>query len=451
MNHWLFILLFLGASIAPAQNLRRQAWMGVKVKKAPEPQQSGLEVLEVLGGTGAALKLQAGDILVQLQQKPLNEPADLRSAVKPFRDNDPLELHLIRKGKPQVLKGVFVGKPYETHPKHEVIYSSAPFKGGQVRTIIQKPRKTGKMPALLFIPGYTCMSLDNLPANDPYKHILDAFADSGFVTMRVEKSGMGDSENTPECESCDLYDEIANFEAGLKQLKALPYVDSNRIVLYGHSMGGVVAPAVAARNKVAGVMVYGTVLRSWFEYMIEMYRLQNALAGMDPLTHEQSVRDQYALCYDFFIGKKKLDDLAKNPRADSVLRASWEYSGNNRMFGRNAEYWRQIQDIPLIAYWRKAQTRVLVQFGQSDFQAFSADDHRNIAATVNYYHPHTAVFKSYPNTDHFMARSGSMQEAWDLFAAQKYDALFEMYNADVGRDAVNWSLEAIKAGTVQHE
>jgi hypothetical protein len=124
--------------------------------------------------------------------------------------------------------------------------------------------------------------------------------DAGYVTLRIEKSGLGDSKNTPPCESCNLTDEIENFEAGLLKLKSLPYVDTNKIIIFGHSMGGIVAPALSSKHSVAGVIVFGTTAKSWFEYQLEMYRVQNALAGLNPLEVEQSVIDQYDLNYRFY-------------------------------------------------------------------------------------------------------------------------------------------------------
>jgi hypothetical protein len=50
-----------------------------------------------------------------------------------------------------------------------------------------------------------------------------------------------------------------------------------------------------------------------------MYRVQNALAGMNPVEVEQSVIEQYDLNYRYFVKKEKLEDMAKNPEVDSVL------------------------------------------------------------------------------------------------------------------------------------
>jgi len=208
-------------------------------------------------------------------------------------------------------------------------------------------------------------------------------------------------------------------------------------------MGGIVAPAISAKNQVAGVVVYGTTAKSWFEYQIEMYRVQNALAGMNPIEVEQSVVEQYDLNYRYFVKKEKLEDLAKDPKADSVLRTTWEYDGKGKIYSRNAEYWRQIQDYPHLENWKNTTAKVLVQFGESDFQAFSKDDHQQIVNTVNYFHPGNATLMTYPSTDHYFAKSGTMQEAYNKFANGQIQQLFDEYNQEVGLSAVQWSNEVL--------
>lgn len=324
-----------------------------------------------------------------------------------------------------------------------MIYDEASYKSGKLRVIINKPFRENKMPAMLFIPGYTCSSIDELSNNHPYKRIIDAYVDAGYVTLRIEKSGLGDSKNTPPCESCDLLDEIENFEVGLKKLKSLPYIDTNQIIIVGHSMGGIIAPAISSKHQVAGVVVYGTTAKSWFEYQIEMYRVQNALSGMNTIEVEKSVIEQYDLNYRYFVKKEKLEDIAKDPIADSILRTTWDYDGNGKIYSRNAEYWRQIQDYSHLENWKNTTAKVLVQFGESDFQAFSKTDHQQIVNTVNYFHPGNATLITFPLTDHYFAKSGTMQDAYNKFVNGQIQQLFDEYNHEVGLSAVKWSNEII--------
>jgi photosystem II stability/assembly factor-like uncharacterized protein len=174
-----------------------------------------------------------------------------------------------------------------------------------------------------------------------------------------------------------------------------------------------------------------------------MHRVQNALAGMNPIEVEQSVIDQYDLNYRYFVKKEKLEDIAKDPKADSILRTSWEYNGKGKIYSRNAEYWRQIQDYPHLENWKNTTAKVLVQFGESDFQAFSKSDHQQIVNTVNHFNPGNATLKTYPLTDHFFAKSGTMQEAYNKFSEGKYEQLFDEYNPEVGLSAVQWSNDVL--------
>jgi len=433
------LLIFTAISLYSSAQLQRKPLFGARIEYVAENGQPGCKVLQVVRGTSAALKLQANDLIVQIGNQGFQSADEFINLFLNYETGKDIKLTVIRGKKKLTLKGIVVARPYETDDNATVIYDEANYKGGQLRVIINKPLKQEKMPAMLFIPGYTCSSIDELTNDHPYKRIIDAYVDGGYVTLRIEKSGLGDSKNTPACESCDLLDEIENFEVGLKKLKSLAYVDTNRIIIYGHSMGGIIAPAISAKHSVAGVVVYGTTAKSWFEYQLEMYRVQNALAGMNQIEVEQSVIEQYDLNYRYYVKKEKLEDLAKDPAVDSILRSVWGYDGKGKIYDRNAEYWRQIQDYPHLQNWKNTKANVLVQYGESDFQAFSKADHQQIVNTVNHFHPGNATLMTYPSTDHYFAKSGTMQEAYNKFSGGQIQQLFNEYNPEVGLSAVQWS------------
>ena len=291
------LLFFALISLNSLAQLQRKPLLGARIEYVTENGNSGCKVVQVVRGTSVELKLQEKDMITKIGEKTFTSADEFISQFLTYEPGKEIQLSVLRGKKKLTLKGKVVARPYETDDNATVIYDEANYKGGQLRVIINKPFKENKMPAMLFIPGYTCSSIDELTSDHPYKRIVDAYVDAGYVTLRIEKSGLGDSKNTPPCESCDLLDEIENFEVGLKKLKSLPYVDTNQIIIVGHSMGGIIAPAISAKHQVAGVVVYGTTAKSWFEYQIEMYRVQNALAGMNPIEVEQSVIEQYDLNY----------------------------------------------------------------------------------------------------------------------------------------------------------
>jgi dienelactone hydrolase len=79
----------------------------------------------------------------------------------------------------------------------------------------------------------------------------------GFITMRVEKSGVGDSQGEP-CASIGFSEELSGYRAALAALRTHPEVDHERIYLLGISLGGLFAPILASDVPVAGISVFGT-------------------------------------------------------------------------------------------------------------------------------------------------------------------------------------------------
>lgn len=201
--------------------LERSPRFGAQVEFIKDKNFSGCKVIRVAGGTSAELQLQAEDIILKLDGKTILSKEFFLDEFMKHKIDSQIELTVLRDKKELVLKGKVIGRPYETDDNAKVIYDQASFKGGELRVIINKPYKEEKMPAMLFIPGYTCSSIDDLPYYHPYKRIIDAYVDAGYVTLRIEKSGLGDSKNTPPCESCDLLDEIENFEVGLKKIEVI--------------------------------------------------------------------------------------------------------------------------------------------------------------------------------------------------------------------------------------
>lgn len=404
----------------------------------------GLKIIKVIyKGTCKLLNLQVDDVILTINKQKYASAKDLAAFIVTQKENTLIEVEISRNGKLQTIKGKTIGKPRETKPNCEIIYDQVAFRNGKLSVIINKPKKEGKHPTMLFIPGYTCSSLDNLPENYAYARIIKAYSDAGFVVVRVEKSGMGDSQNTPDCSATNLYDEIENFQAGLDKLKTLPYVDLKNIFIFGHSMGGIIAPALTAKNEVRGVIVNGTVAKSFYEYTLEMNRLQLMLAKPDAFEYEKTSRLQTEIAYEYYILKKPIREIASTEERKAALKKDWEWDGGNRIFSRNQEYWRQIQEIPLLENWKHTKAKVLVEFVGTDIQAFSKADHEQIVYTVNQFNPGNAKLLVFPEADHLFAKSGTKQNAFDLYDAGKYNELFDMYDTSIGEKTVEWSLKQL--------
>lgn len=109
------------------------------------------------------------------------------------------------------------------------------------------PTGKGSFPAVILIAGSGALNRDEEVAGHKVFLVLsDALARAGMAVLRYDKRGIADS--TGNYGEATTEDFTADAEAALKWLSHQPTIDSKRIGLLGHSEGGLIAPAIAARN-----------------------------------------------------------------------------------------------------------------------------------------------------------------------------------------------------------
>jgi pimeloyl-ACP methyl ester carboxylesterase len=420
----LFLFFLFCSFQLSAQQLKRKAFLGIKpqelndsIAKANKISETkGILVLEVLpNSTAEKLKLKPQDVITGINKQPVSSLSQLLDPFQNFRENEQVALTIQRGKKKLTLKGKMVGRPLEkADDKTEVVYDQVKFGNGYLRIIVTKPKGSGKFPAILFIPGYNCGSIDNYNVG-AYGKLIKGWNEKGYAVMRIEKSGMGDSENTSPCTEVDMFTEIASFETGYKHLKTYSFVDTTNLFMFGHSMGGVIAPVIAEKYNPKGVMVYGTVFRPWFEFMIDLIRKQNIMTGSDYVENEKLTRQMQTLFYEFFVLKKSPAEIAQNPALTAIAARELDYKpNNNQMWGRHYKFWQQLDELNMAQSWRNTNANVLAIWGGADWISFEEDEHTVIADLVNKYHPGKGTYLKLENTNHGFIKMPSMLEGIKL-------------------------------------
>lgn len=188
-------------------------------------------------------------------------PEAVAAAIGRHRSGESVSLEVQRKGERSTIDTTLKPYPMEDMQNATMQYASVEAQPGvRLRTITSVPKATSgsPFPAVFLIQGGGCSSIDTPfgpTLEDP--GIIHTIGSRGFVTMRVEKSGIGDSQGAP-CASIGFKEELAGYQAALNALRIHPAVDPKRIHLLGLSLGGVFAPLLAAETQVAGIAVYGT-------------------------------------------------------------------------------------------------------------------------------------------------------------------------------------------------
>lgn len=452
MKKIIYLILVLAfISTGYTQNIPRKAFLGLKMVEVNDSIKTALNLSEkaglvitavTLGSTGEKAGLKVNDVLMflNLNNIRLNKIKDYKDAVKDYREKMPIIFSVIRNGSNLDLSTDAVGLPYEKSDKYDVIYDEVKFKDGYLRIITTKPKKEGKLKTILFIPGYMCYSLDNI-GKHPYGQVVERLTEKGYSVVRVEKPAMGDCYNTPDCFEIGYGTELEAFEAGFQKMLEYDFVDKDNVFVFGHSLGGYEAPMVDKNRIAKGVIVCGTGLKSWYEYIIDMFRFQNPIAGVDYIENEKVVTEMIKVLYDILILKKSPKDLVVTDEVKAIMKDNLEFEGGDRIWSRNVKFWQELQDLNMPQVWKDVKANVLVIRGEGDFEAFSNKDHEDIVKIVNAYHPGKGKFLLIPNMDHGFGTAKTPEESYEKKSIPGF--YYNNFNPVVIDEISNW-IESLK-------
>ncbi|PJJ53280.1 CocE/NonD family hydrolase [Hymenobacter chitinivorans] len=439
------LLLFALTLAAPrlrAQQLPRRVFVGIDLqgittdsiqRRYQLPTRNGILVRGVRPGSSAqAAGLRANDVILKMGATEVGaNVGEFVGQLKQYKVGDKVPFVVLRNGRKIRQQVRFKAFPTETSPFYQVQYSSVTAGPNQLRTIITRPTGASKpkVPMVLFIQGVGCFSVDN-PLNraDVTNRIIDSLSRHGYATMRVDKTGMGDSKGTP-CPESDFRAEASGYKAGLAAIRQLPFVDQQNVFITGFSIGGIMAPVVAQGENLRGVVVYGTASRNFIEYQLQNARRQAELRGLayDSISSRQQV---LAAALHLLLTDKQTPEqvVAKYPQARDLIN-----------FPQSYRYMQQWEETNLAAAWQSLNTRVLALRGEADFVSYD-EDHQLILDIVNRAHPGQAQFRKLPEVDHFFTKARTPKESLELSEAPNPEK-----NFDFMRVIVRWLDEQQKA------
>jgi pimeloyl-ACP methyl ester carboxylesterase len=231
----------------------------------------------------------------------------------------------------------------EPRPLEEgALYDHVSIAGARLRTITRKPENPWG--SVLYLPGISPATIEAFPN---VRALCTAWTDAGLVTMRVDRRGSGDSEGPP-----------ADFAAEVEGARAAFDALSPPVFVFGHSVGGMVAPLLDRPAR--GTIVYGTASTRWRACL------------------EASTRRQL------------------RGRSLAEIEAALAAQREGLLVGdeRSPEFHAQLDGVDLVAAWRRIDHPVLVLHGELD-RVVGDEEARAIAAQAQ-----SAEFRVLPSRGH---------------------------------------------------
>ncbi|MFI6395501.1 serine aminopeptidase domain-containing protein [Nonomuraea sp. NPDC050540] len=237
--------------------------------------------------------------------------------------------------------------------EHEVTVGSGPL---AVPGTLSVPRGDGPWPAVVLLSGGGPFDRDATSGpNKPLKDLAWGLAGRGVAVLRFDKVTHAHAAEVAADPAFTMSEEyVPHAVAAIHMLQRHPAVDAARVYVAGHSMGGKVAPRVAAAEpSVAGLVLLAADTQPMHRAAVRVVR---HLASLDPGARAavEAITRQAAL-----VDSPRLS--AETPAAELP-------------FGYSGTYWLDLRDYDPVATATALDKPMLILQGGRDYQVTVADD-----------------------------------------------------------------------------
>lgn len=454
--HFFKLLIFLfvfSLQTISAQTLKRKGLLGITMQTMNDSiaQQhnlkvnSGIRIMTVMpNSTFANLGIAQGNILIRINDTSVHTIQDVLAITSNLYEGDTIEVEFYANSKKKTKSTSLLGRPHETFKNGNVTYGAVVYEGNVLRSILVTPKETKKAPVIYFLQGYTCGSIETVSDSNPMKKLMNDWVNAGYAVYRIEKPGVGDSQSEKHCMQLSFDEELTAFKEGYKDLLKQESIDANNIFMFGHSMGGVIAPLIHTIKSPRGIITYGSIAQNWYDYMVDLYTIQPKHFGVSDAQIKEDNKVNLKFNKDFLINKLSGTEILKNTTYAAFFSANELNFKQNQYIGRHFDFWQNLADINIPEAWSKVTTNVLAMYGEFDIQAISPKSAKRIAEIVNK-NKGRGDFILIENADHGFVNFDSMQHNVETLGNGSYMShARDNYSTSLGKESVKWIRNKIK-------
>lgn len=244
--------------------------------------------------------------------------------------------------------------PVPVYREEEVTFNN---KGVKLAGTLLIPVSPGPHPAVVFVHG------SGPEGRFASRYLAEHLSGNGVAALIFDKRGVGTS--TGDWMHSTLEDLAGDAIAGIELLRTRPEINGDRVGIYGHSQGGLIAPIAAAQSPHVAFVVAGATYGG-IVFEQDLYRVSNSLKRSDLSEPDQ------AKAFAFY---RRFIDVARTGAGIDALLASGD--------AVKAEAWYQWLGIPPrdhwlwsfyppvgnfdpLPVWKKVRVPTLLLYGQND-------------------------------------------------------------------------------------
>ncbi|GAB6197387.1 alpha/beta hydrolase [Lysobacter xanthus] len=216
------------------------------------------------------------------------------------------------------------------------------------------PRGAGPFPAVVLVHGSGPQDQDEtIGANRPFLDLARGLAAKGIAVFRYAKRTQAHPGEFAGRDFGVDHETTDDAIAAIALLRAQPGIDPARVVVLGHSQGGMLAPRIASRAKADGIVMLAAPARRLLDLLPDQNRYLATLDG-------------------------RVDDAEKAAlaRIDAMIaavRKGGDVAAADTPMGLPAAYWRSTDAVDPVAEAKATRVPMLLLQGGRDFQVTAPD------------------------------------------------------------------------------
>jgi dienelactone hydrolase len=166
--------------------------------------------------------------------------------------------------------------------------------GAALPGTLSLPREVAKPPVVILVHGSGPRDRDeSIGPNRPFRDLAEGLATRGVAVLRYDKRTKIDPGAFTALTNPTVKDEVLDDVAlAIEFVKSRPEIDADRIIVAGHSLGGALAPRIAAAHpEVARIVILAGATRPLPEITVAQVKYLAGLNGPPSLDALASIRE----------------------------------------------------------------------------------------------------------------------------------------------------------------
>jgi uncharacterized protein len=222
------------------------------------------------------------------------------------------------------------------------------------------PRGSGPFRAVVLVHGSGPNDRDeSVGANKPFKDLAGGLASRGVAVLRYEKrTKVHGARMAKEVDLTVDQETVDDALAAVALLRGMKEIDGAHVVVVGHSLGGQLAPRIAARapGSVAAIAILAGSTRPLPDMIVEQTRYIASLDGRRALEEDE-----------------QLGELEKAAARARELMKGQPGKGGEVVLGAGAAYWADLGKYDALTVAAKLDLPIFVAQGGRDYQVTTVD------------------------------------------------------------------------------